>query len=106
MTWSPEGYVFARADGRPIDPDEATKRFREIVRGAGLPQLTLHGLRHLCATWLLAEGIPLRAVSEMLGHSSPNVTLGIYSHSLPGVAQEAALAMDRRLARGRSPAME
>ncbi|MDP3062475.1 MAG: tyrosine-type recombinase/integrase [Chloroflexota bacterium] len=106
IPWRTDGYVFARVGGGPVDPDEATRHFCEIVRRGHFPYLTLHGLRHTSASWLLADGVPLKAVSERLGHSSANVTLSVYAHSLPTVQDEAALALDRRLARGRRPATE
>ena len=55
--WTDSGYVFAHADGRPIDSDRVSKDFARIVRVAGLPHMTLHGLRHAHATLLLTAGV-------------------------------------------------
>jgi integrase len=45
-----------------------------------LPRLSFHGLRHSCASLLLAAGVPMRDVSELLGHSDVRLTLNTYAH--------------------------
>jgi site-specific recombinase XerD len=47
-------------------------------------------LRHTEATLLLARGIPVKVVSEMLGHANIGVTLSLYAHLLPHMQQQAA----------------
>jgi len=46
------------------------------------PKITFHTLRHSHASQLLAAGVPIQAVSERLGHSSPDVTMRVYAHLL------------------------
>jgi len=92
--WSNTDYVFTSADGNPIDPDALTHEFHDIVTRAGLPPMTLHGLRHAHATLLLMKKIPAKVVSERLGHSNIAVTMDTYSHVLPDMQEEAALAID------------
>jgi len=46
--------------------------------------------RHSHASELLSQGAPVTAVAERLGHASPNITLGIYSHALPADNKAAA----------------
>ena len=53
-----------------------------------LPHLTFHGLRHTFATLGLVTGMPAKAVSEHLGHSSVVITLDLYSHVLPNMQEE------------------
>ena len=55
-----------------------------------LPTITLHDLRHTRATLLLKAGIPVKLVSERLGHSNPSFTVTVYQHVLPGMQAEAA----------------
>lgn len=57
--------------------------------------MRFHDLRHSAASLLLAEGTPVRLVSELLGHSDVKTTLSIYAHSIPGAQEQAASAMDR-----------
>ena len=58
----------------------------------GLPPVRFHDLRHTCASLLLTAGTPPRVVMAILGHTTPDVTLGIYAH----VQQtDLATALDR-----------
>lgn len=92
--WQDTGYVFADGFGRPYDPDRLTHEFKAVAIAAGLPKLTFHGLRHAAATMMLAEGIPLKVVQEVLGHASYHITANIYGHVAPELQQAAADAMD------------
>ena len=95
--WKDTGYVFTQEDGSPIDADRISKDFARIVRKAGLPYLTFHGLRHAHATLLLTAGVHPKVVSERLGHSNISITMDIYSHVLPDLQETAAQAIDERL---------
>ena len=65
-----------------------------LPKKAGPPDIRCHDLRHTCATLLLTRGVHPKIVSEMLGHSSVAITLDIYSHVIPGLADATARAMD------------
>jgi integrase len=84
------GLVFAQPDGSYLTPSNFGKRISKLMRSAGLAGMTLHSLRHSHASELLSQGAPITAVAERLGHASPNITLGIYSHALPADNQAAA----------------
>ena len=56
-----------------------------------------HELRHSAASLLLAHGVPLKVVSDILGHASINITADIYFHILAPAKDDAAAAMDRAL---------
>jgi len=96
--WTDSGYVFTDASGMPVDPNLATRAFKKVVATAGLPKLTIHGLRHTHATILMEQGVNPKVVSERLGHASPATTMDIYSHVLPDMHEKAALAIDAALA--------
>ena len=95
--WNPTGYVFTQPDGRPIDPDLVTKAFNKMVKEAGVPHLTPHGLRHAYATAALEAGVDPKVVSQHLGHASVSTTYDIYAHVMPDLEQEAALKIEARL---------
>jgi integrase len=95
--WQNTGYVFTQSTGTPVIPGHVTQDFANIIRKAGLPYLTLHGLRHAHATLLLTARVHPKVVSERLGHSNIAITMDIYSHVLPGLQEEAALVLDQRL---------
>ena len=73
--------------------------FDHPVRDAGVARVCLHGLRHRPATILLATGLPVKTVSERLGHAQVQVTLDTYSHFMPGM-QQAAVAVFAGAIRG------
>lgn len=75
---------------RPHDPGSVTKDFRALAAAAGFPDLRLHDLRHTHATHLLLEGVPVHAVAQRLGHSTPVVTMTIYAHVLRRAEDQAA----------------
>jgi hypothetical protein len=50
----------------------------------------LHDIRHSYATAALTAGIPAKVVSERLGHANIAITMGTYSHVLPGLDAQAA----------------
>jgi len=87
-----DAYVFARADGTPTHPQVFSDMFNKLVARSGLPRIRLHDLRHTHATLLLKAGIPIKVVSERLGHSTPGFTMATYQHVLPGMQAEAARA--------------
>jgi integrase len=87
--WHQTGYLFTTEFGEPCDPRNAFRALRAAATKAGLPQAGLHTLRHSAASVLLTRGVPLKVVSELLGHSSIAITGDIYGHVSPDVAREA-----------------
>jgi integrase len=86
------GLVFTQPDGSPIHPERFSSWFKQHCRRSGLPLIRLHDVRHSYVTALLAGGVPLKVVSQRVGHSSPMVTMTIYQHVLPGDDRAAAHA--------------
>ena len=77
-------------DGSALHPDYLSRRFRALVKKAGVPMIRLHDVHHTCATLLLAAGVPVKVVSERLGHSNPAFTMTVYQAVLPGMSRDAA----------------
>ena len=90
-------YVYSWEDGSAVDPDYLDKSFRVLLAGHNLKTIRFHDLRHTHATLLLQEHVPVKVISERLGHSSIKITQDIYSHVLPEMQQEAVNAIDRVL---------
>jgi integrase len=96
--WNDSDLVFTNTIGNALDPTNFYRYdYKPILRRAGLPLIRFHDLRHSAATLLLLSGIHPKVVSEMLGHSSINITLNLYSHVLPDMQAGAIDAMERLL---------
>lgn len=101
-----DGFVWPGRDGGPMHDRSLARALERALQRAGLvahnrngeptPLVTPHGLRHTCASVMLARGVPLIVVSRQLGHANPNITATIYAHLL-GDSQldEAAAAFER-----------
>ena len=92
--WQHTDYVLTKDDGAPIAPDHLSREFSRIVKEAGLPKGTLHGLRHSYATALLSANVHPAVVQSALGHSSITLTIDTYSHVMPGLEEAAARRID------------
>lgn len=76
-------FVVQGATGGPAYDHYLSRRFKEVVRTAGLPEaIHWHSLRHTSASWLVMSGAHLQVVSQVLGHSSVQVTQR-YAHLSP-----------------------
>lgn len=84
--------MFTSAFGGPIDPGNL-RRSTPWSPGLTSAGLTPHELRHSAASILLAQGVPLHVVSEMLGHSSIRSTKDVYGHLVAGEKREASAQM-------------
>jgi hypothetical protein len=74
--------MFTYADGRPIQPEYLTHRFRALDSELSLPPIRLHDLRHGAATLGLASHTDLKVIQQMLGHSSIVTTADTYTSVL------------------------
>ena len=93
--WQDLGFVFANpCTGTPLDARTLVRYFHQVLDAAGITNLRFHDLRHSCASFLLAQGVPVKMISEMLGHSSTSFTMDVYGHVLPKLQQQAATEMD------------
>jgi integrase len=91
------GLVFTTPLGRPIEPKDVQTEFKATLAAAKLPDMRLHDLRHAAASFLIAQGLPLRLVMEVLGHSTIALTANTYGHIERGMMTDAASRMDALL---------
>ena len=91
------GFVFANQFGMPWNPDGISTLYSRIVRDAGVPKVRFHDLRHSAASIMIAEGVPITVVADVLGHADKSVTMRIYAHALPNGKAAAAETMERLL---------
>ncbi len=97
-----DSLVFAHVEGNPIDPGVLSHNFARIARGAGLPGVRFHDLRHSFASLMLLKGAKPKVISEALGHASVAFTMDIYSHIIEGMQEEAMALLDEVMPEGRS----
>ena len=90
--------VVAKEDGEALHPDSFSQTFERLVRRAGLRRIRLHDLRHTHATLAVKAGVPVKVISERLGHESPAFTLRQYAHVMPGMQAEAAAQIAKAIA--------
>ncbi len=90
-----EGWVFTDGDGEPMHPHAVYEAFRRIVHNADVPTIRFHDLRHTHGSLLIKDGIPVKVVSERLGHANIAFTMQTYQHVLPGMQADAARSTER-----------
>jgi integrase len=95
-----DNLVFVDSVGRPLRPWVVSKTFSASLFRLGLPHVRFHDLRHGTASVLLAQGTPLKLVSEQLGHSSITITSDVYSHLSREQKRAASDALERALGAG------
>ena len=76
----PSAYVLS-GTCKPVEPRTMQNRFKRVLNNANLPSINYHSLRHAFATGALELGFDIKTLSEILGHSSVEVTLNRYIHS-------------------------
>jgi integrase len=74
------GYVFTSTIGTPIDDRKILKEFNSLVEAAKLPKQRCHDLRHACISLLAAQGVPVKVIAEIVGHSDVRLTQNVYQH--------------------------
>lgn len=80
--------------GDPLQSNNLGQReFAKLLKASGVRRIKFHGLRHTAATLMLQEGVPVKVVSERLGHRSVTITMEIYAHALPSAQKDAAARM-------------
>ncbi len=84
-TWDDQDMVMSTQTGNRLSPGNFGQTLDRLVKKAGVPRLTSHGLRHTAATHMVRQATDLgelRAVADILGHS-PNTLMRTYAHALP-----------------------
>jgi integrase len=87
--YSDDDLVFCRGDGTKLHPTTFSRRFNQLAHSAKLRRIRLHDLRHTFATLALQAAVPVKIVSEILGHASVTLTYDTYSHVIPGMGEDA-----------------
>ncbi len=66
---------------QPMEPRVMQYRFSKVLKNVNLPSIHFHALRHMFASDCIRLGCDMKSLSEMLGHSSVEITMNLYVHS-------------------------
>lgn len=94
--WNEGDFVFTQNDGRPLDPRQDYQAWRDLLDAAGVKRVRLHDARHTAATLMVAQGVDLHVVKDVLGHTDIRTTQG-YAKVVSELTREATDRMGRLL---------
>lgn len=94
--WHDEGWVFARPDGRPLNPNTDYHEWKALLAEAGLRDTRLHDARHTAATVLLILGVPTPTAMAIMGWSSAAMAKR-YQHLIDSIRRDVAKQVGRLL---------
>ena len=76
------GYISCQPNGLLHGVTSMNNALSKLCKRNGLPHITVHGLRHMYATILLEQGVPLVKISALLGHGSIHTTFEYYCDTM------------------------
>ena len=101
-TQTDDSWVFTNNNGQPLRPDSVYRHFKQLIARLGLPEITLHDLRHIFASVLDEMGTTPKVKADLMGHTTTQVTDGTHTHTSERVRTSAvervAEALQRRTA--------
>ncbi len=90
--------VFPNGSGRPMNHNNmVTRHFNPALKKAGIKRIRFHDLRHSYASLLIEQGENIKYIQSQLGHSTPMVTLNVYTHLMKPENQEAAVRLEKAI---------
>lgn len=95
--WTETGAVFINRHGGHMNGEYLNNMFRQFLKDNGFNGMHIHDLRHANASILINNGVPMKVVSEHLGHSSVKTTEDYYTHLFASSKRITAEAMSRAL---------
>ena len=93
----PSLYCFSNSKGNVMNPGVVNVLFRTWGKRYGIADFRPHRLRHTMATISIANGADIVSISKKLGHSSPSITLNVYSHVNEEALRRANLVLARAI---------
>jgi len=87
--WTDTGLIFTTEFGTAVDPRNVLRTVQIAAKKAGITGAGVHTLRHSAANGWLESGVHIKAVSDLLGHSSISITGDLYGHTSDDTARKA-----------------
>lgn len=94
--WVEHGLVFTTRLGGPLPPEEDARDWKDLLGRLGIPAARLHDGRHTAASLLIAQGVDIATVREILGHTDIRTTQR-YVHVTSAIARDATERIGRAL---------
>jgi integrase len=91
--WQNSGLVFTTEFGTPVDPRNILRTIELAADKAGMERIGVHTLRHSAAVAWLEAGVHIKAVADLLGHSSIAITGDVYGHTSDDTARAAVAGL-------------
>ena len=85
--YAPDELLFA-IEGQRNFCATVNKRLETLCKKAGITPISLHGLRHSHASYLLYKGVSIHSISKRLGHSKVSITQDVYAHIIDELKQK------------------
>ncbi|WP_254902328.1 tyrosine-type recombinase/integrase [Mycobacterium simiae] len=95
--WQENELVFATEFGTPVDPRNILRTVQIAAQKAGMSDIGVHTLRHSAAVSWLESKVHIKAVADLLGHSSIAITGDIYGHTSDDTARAAVASLADQL---------
>ena len=92
--WNEQGFIFTNKYGDMHSLDWASKKCKKVLEAHNLRYVKLHGLRHSCASLMLANGVDIVTVSDILGHADIDST-SIYLHPYEKTMRNASNTLEK-----------
>lgn len=97
--WKDSDYLFTQYYGGAMNPTSLNGWLSDFAKRHDLPHINPHAFRHSAASIMISSGCDIVSVSNMLGHSSPKMTLEIYSHQIAESTKKAAECLTNAILR-------
>ena len=95
--WIDRGTVFTGEYGEYMNGNYVNSEFKELLKKHNFPNVHIHDLRHANASLLINMGVPVKVISEHLGHCDTRTTENIYAHVFAETRAKAADAISQAL---------
>lgn len=80
LVGDPDNFFLSGSSSKLIEPRNLQQYFKKLLIRAGIRDVNFHALRHTFATRCVEQGFDIKSLSEILGHSTVNITLNKYVH--------------------------
>jgi integrase len=97
VAWVHSGLVFTTRAGTPFEPRNLNRRFETRCAKAGVRRITVHDMRHTCATLLAALDVHPRVAMRILRHAQIDVTMNVYTEVSDAKTLQALKRLGRQL---------